>query len=209
MAKLVDDKAKQFAIEQSKRIKQDYEDFMFPNKTVSSQARMNIWGRIFKSEIKKQGTTKDIFNNLQHITSDTASIYNQVVDTPINLGKIEKQKYQLGFRFFDLEEILAIDPNKIEAYSGKNWFRNECFVELGDYSVLQVSSLDKGKELANRIKNEVETIQNSINRKELNPYFKALYGKDIPCFLPIVNCQRDIKSIAITVINNRDSGEQE
>lgn len=175
-------KAKQFAVEQSERIKQDYEDVMSPNRNAPSQGHLNIWRGILRSEINKQKSTKDVFNSLQVITDKAASIYNQVVGTSINWGKIEKRKYQLGYEFYDFEEILAIDPSKVEAYASKGYFRTEYFVELGGYSALKVSSLEHAKELAERIKKEIETIQNSINLKELNFYFKELYCQDIPSF---------------------------
>lgn len=182
MNELEESKAKQFAVEQSERIKQDHENFMFPNRNAPSQAHLNIWRGMLESEIKKQKSKKDVFNNLQQITSDTASIYNQVVGASINWGKIEKRKYPLGHEYYDLEEILQIDPKKISYYISNGYFHKEYYVELGNYDALKVSSLEYAKESADRIKREVETIQNSINRSELNPYFKELYSKDIPFF---------------------------
>lgn len=186
MNELEESKAKQFAVEQSGRIKQDYENFMFPNRNAPSQAHLNIWRGILESKIKKQKSIKDGFNNLQQITSDTASIYNQVVGTSINWGKIKKRKYPLGHEYYDLEEILQIDPHRITYHVFDGYFHKEYFVELGDYDSLKVSSLEYVKESADRIKREVETIQNSINRSELNLYFKELYRKDIPSFRPLL-----------------------
>lgn len=176
------DKAEQFAIEQSERIKQDYESYMFPDRNAALQSNVNIQRRIFENELRKRKSIKDVFDNLQDIMADTASICNQIIGIPVNRGKIEKQRYQLGNEFYDLEEILGINPNEIKPYESKGYFGNKYFVELGDVSAIETSSFETAKKIAVKIKREVETIHNSINRKELNPYFKELYGKDIPSF---------------------------
>jgi hypothetical protein len=182
MYKTTQDKAKQFVVEQSERIKQDYEDFMFPNRNAPSQSNVNIQQRIFEGEIKRRKSIKDVFHNLQDIMADTVSIYNKISGTPNNWDKIEKHRYQLGNEFYDLEEILAIDPDKITPYESRGYLGNKYFVELGDFSAIRTSSFEEAKKLSDKIKKEVETIHNSINRNELNPYFRELYGKDIPSF---------------------------
>jgi RNA binding exosome subunit len=202
MCKTNQDKAKQFAIEQSERIKQDYDNFMFPNRNAPSQTHVNIRKRIFESELKRRKSIKEVFNNLQEIMADTASIYNQTIGTPINWGKIEKQRYQLGNEFYDLEEILAVDPNKINHYESRGYLGNKYFVELGDFSAIMTSSLEEAKKLAGKIKKEVETIHNSINRKELNPYFRELYGKDIPSFSTVIDTLNDPKTFKEAVNSN-------
>lgn len=185
------DKAEQFAIEQSERIKQDYENVMFPNRNAALQSNVNIHRRIFENELRKRKSIKDVFNNLQDIMADTASICNQIIGIPGNWGKIEKQRYQLGNEFYDLEEILGINPNEIKPYESKGYFGNKYFVELGDVSAIETSSFETAKKIADKIKNEVKTIHNAINRKELNPYFKELYGKDIPSFFPVTDMLKE------------------
>ena len=188
------DKAKQFAIEQSERIKQDYENVMFPSRNAASQAHTNILQRIFANELKKQNSIKDVFNNLQDIMADTASICNQIIGIPVNGRKIEKQRYQLGNEFYDLEEILCINTNKIKPYESKGYFGNKYFIELGDFSAIETSSFKEATKLADKIRNQIETIHNVINREELNPYFKELYGKDIPSFFPVGDTLKDTKT---------------